>query len=95
MSTTAHYKSRNELREEDVEREGYDMASPVECSREHEVITRMLLQLQRGICGKYFPGQPLHHQLDLAGLLLDNAMRSAVEHAACSAIGQETKASLR
>jgi MarR family len=70
MSTRAHYKSRNELRGEDVEREGYDITSPVECSREHEVITRMFLALARGICGKYFPGKPLHHQIDLVCLLL-------------------------
>jgi predicted transcriptional regulator len=70
MNTPAHYKSRNELREEDVEREGYDITSPVECSREHEVITRMFLALARGICGKYFPGKPLHHQIDLVCLLL-------------------------
>ena len=74
MSTTARYKSRNELREEDADRdaeqEGYDIVSPVECSREHEVITRMFLSLARGICTKYFPGKPLHHQSELANLLL-------------------------
>lgn len=46
------------------------MRDPVECSREHEVITRMFLQIARGICGKYFPGKPTHHQLNLAFLLL-------------------------
>jgi predicted transcriptional regulator len=70
MNTPSHYKSRNELREEAVEREGYDITSPVECSREHEVVTRMFLALARGICGKYFPGKPLHHQIDLVCLLL-------------------------
>jgi hypothetical protein len=74
MSTTARYKSRNELREENADREaeqeGYDIVSPVECSREHEVITRMFLSLARGICSKYFPGKPLHHQSELANLLL-------------------------
>ena len=70
MNPTAHYKSRNELREEDVEREGYDIASPVEFSREHEVITRLALQLARGVSAKYFPGKPLHHQSELAFLLL-------------------------
>jgi DNA-binding IclR family transcriptional regulator len=30
----------------------------------------MFLQIARGICGKYFPGKPLHHQFDLAFMLL-------------------------
>jgi hypothetical protein len=43
---------------------------PVECPPEHEVITRLVLQIGRGVCGKYFPGKPLYHQLDLVFLLL-------------------------
>jgi hypothetical protein len=39
--------------------------TPLEFSREHEVITRMFLALARGVCRKYFPGQPLHHQIEL------------------------------
>src|ERR1700757_3613900 len=74
MSTTARYKSRNELREEDADRdaeqEGYDIASPVEFSREHEVITRLALQLARGVSAKYFPGKPPYHQSELAFVLL-------------------------
>jgi len=70
MNPTARYKSRNELREEDVEREGYDIASPVEFSREHEVITRLALQLARGVSAKYFPGKPPYHQSELAFVLL-------------------------
>jgi hypothetical protein len=42
-----------------------------------------------------FINELLAQRLPVALLICRNAMRSAVEHAACSAIGQETSASLR
>ena len=43
---------------------------PLVFSREHEVITRLIVSLARGTGSKYFPGRPLYHQLGLSMLLL-------------------------
>jgi hypothetical protein len=42
----------------------------VECSRAHELITRLVVQLTRGIARKYFPKRPLYHQAELGMLML-------------------------
>jgi hypothetical protein len=43
-----------------------DIYKPVEFPRDHELITRLIANITRGISRKYFPRQPAYHQSELA-----------------------------
>jgi hypothetical protein len=49
-------------------RELANLPLPVEFSREHELITRMLVQINRGVARKYFPIGPFSTNLSFVML---------------------------